>query len=88
VLLAPRHGDRGDAGRSHQEVLDALAGPFSASASDNDGANGLTTRFIILNANGSTAYDSASSGTSVITGGQRNDLRGWTPEAANAWPFW
>jgi hypothetical protein len=41
---------------------------FNASASDNDGDNDLTTRFIILNANGSTAYDSAAKGTSVTTG--------------------
>jgi Concanavalin A-like lectin/glucanases superfamily len=41
---------------------------FSASASDNDGDNDLTTRFIILNASGSTAYDSSSAGTNVATG--------------------
>ncbi len=41
---------------------------FSASASDNDGDNDLTTRFVILNASGSTAYDSSSAGTNVATG--------------------
>jgi hypothetical protein len=41
---------------------------FNATASDNDGDNDLTTRFIILNSGGSTVYDSSSKGTNVVTG--------------------
>jgi hypothetical protein len=41
---------------------------FSAYASDNDGDDNLTTRFVIYNTNGTTAYDSASEHTNVATG--------------------
>lgn len=41
---------------------------FNASVADNDGDNNLTTRFIIINSDGSTAYDSAAKGTNVVTG--------------------
>jgi hypothetical protein len=40
---------------------------FSGYVTDPDGDNNLTTRFIILNADGSTAYDSSTKGTSVKT---------------------
>jgi len=41
---------------------------FSADVSDDDGDNNLTTRFIILNSDGSTAYDSSVQGTSFKSG--------------------
>jgi hypothetical protein len=41
---------------------------FNATASDNDGDNDLSTRFIILNSSGSTVYDSNAAGTNVVTG--------------------
>lgn len=41
---------------------------FSATVSDNDKDNQLTTRFLILSSSGSTVYDSHASGTSVVTG--------------------
>ena len=41
---------------------------FSAKASDKDTDNSLTTRFIIYNSDGSTAYDSSAKGTSPVTG--------------------
>lgn len=43
---------------------------FSASASDNDGDNNLTTEFIILNSTGAPVYDTAQTNpvTNVVTG--------------------
>jgi hypothetical protein len=41
---------------------------FYAGASDDDGDNGLTTRFLILNSAGNTVYDSTAQNTSVQTG--------------------
>ncbi len=41
---------------------------FSATVSDNDKDNQLTTRFLILNSSGSTVYDSKTAGSSVVTG--------------------
>jgi hypothetical protein len=43
---------------------------FSATVSDNDKDNELTTRLVILNSNGSTAYDSQTAGTSDVTGNE------------------
>lgn len=40
----------------------------SAKAADKDDDNSLTTRFVILNSDGSTAYDSQTAGTSPVTG--------------------
>ncbi len=41
---------------------------ISAKASDRDGDNSLTTRFIIYNSDGTTAYDSSAKSTSPVTG--------------------
>ena len=41
---------------------------ISAKASDKDADNDLTTRFIVYNSDGSTAYDTSAKGTSPVTG--------------------
>ena len=45
---------------------------LSAYVSDDDGDNGLTTRFIVLDSDGNTVYDSQQQGTSVPTGNKTN----------------
>jgi hypothetical protein len=41
---------------------------ISAKAADKDADNSLTTRFVVLNSDGSTAYDSQTAGSSPVTG--------------------
>ena len=41
---------------------------ISAKASDTDGDNSLTTRYVIYNSDGTVAYDSSAKGTSPVTG--------------------
>lgn len=41
---------------------------ISAKASDRDGDNSLTTRFIVYNSDGTVAYDTSAKGTSPVTG--------------------
>jgi hypothetical protein len=65
---------------------------FSATVSDNDTDNQLTTRFVILNSAGGTVYDSKTAGTSVVTGNKtsarltltRSVMQGLSPGGSTA----